>query len=131
MKKITILLVIIFTFLFSTTSWGEWSLLTENVGGKSYYDKDRVRKSGKSLYFWMLIDLIKPTKGVLSSTSYTQLDCSIFRFKTLKFQSYNKSMGRGIMTTDETPKGERGEWKYPQPESMFEIIFNKICEEQQ
>ena len=131
MKKITLLLVIIFTFLFSNTSWGEWSLVTENVGGKSYYDKDRVRKSGKSLYFWMLLDLVKPIKGDLSFTSYTQLDCSIFRYKTLRFQTYNKSMGRGIMTTDKTPKGERGEWKYPLPESMFEIMFNKICEEQQ
>ena len=54
MKKITILLVIIFTFLFSTTSWGEWSYVTETDGGKYYYDKDRVRKSGKFLYFWML-----------------------------------------------------------------------------
>ena len=57
MKKITLLLVIIFTFLFSTTSWGEWSLVTESVDGdKLYYDKDRVRKSGKFLYVWELID---------------------------------------------------------------------------
>ena len=131
MKKITILLVIIFTFLFSTTSWGEWSLVTENEGGNSYYDKDIVRKSGKYLYFWMLLDFLKPINGDLSFNSYTQLDCSIFRYKTLKLQSYNKSMGRGIMTTDKTPKGERGELKYPQPESTFEIMFNKICEEQQ
>ena len=133
MKKITILLVIIFTFLFSTTSWGDWSYVTENVNGdKFYYDKDRVRKRGKYLYLWELFDSVKrsPT-GDLSFTSYTQLDCSIFRYKTLKLQSYNKSMGRGIMTTDKTPKGERGEWKYPQPESTFEIMFNKICEEQQ
>jgi hypothetical protein len=61
MKKITLLLVIIFTFLFSTTSWGEWSYVTKNVDGvKYYYDKDRVRKSGKYLYFWELLDYIKP-----------------------------------------------------------------------
>ena len=90
MKKITILLVIIFTFLFSTTSWGDWNYVTESVDGdKFYYDKDRVRKSGKYLYFWELIDTIKPDKwGILSSTKYVQLDCSIFRSKTLRFQVY-------------------------------------------
>ena len=77
MKKITLLLVIIFTFLFSTTSWGDWNYLTENVSGdKFYYDKDRIRKSGKYLYFWGLIDYLKPNKlGNLSSNHYTQLDC--------------------------------------------------------
>jgi hypothetical protein len=50
MKKITLLLVIIFTFLFSTTSWGEWTYVSENVGGsKFYYDKDRIRKNRKYL----------------------------------------------------------------------------------
>ena len=29
---------------------------------------------------------------------YTELDCSIFRYKFLKVQFYNKSMGEGKMT---------------------------------
>ena len=80
MKKITLLLVIIFTFLFSTTSWGEWSYVVENEndGNKFYYDKDRVRKSGKYLYFWDLVDLLKPDKwGDLSVTRYIQLECIV------------------------------------------------------
>ena len=57
MKKIAILLVIIFTFLFSTTSWGDWEFVVKSVkGDEYYYDKDRVRKSGKHIYFWMLSD---------------------------------------------------------------------------
>ena len=63
MKKITILLVIIFTFLFSTTSWGEWNYVVENLSGdKLYYDKDRLRKSGKFIYFWELIDFLNHQK---------------------------------------------------------------------
>jgi hypothetical protein len=123
MKKITLLLVIIFTFLFSTTSWGEWSLVTENVDGdKSYYDKDRVRKSGKYLYFWTLTDYLKPMGGdFLSVTRYTQLDCSIFRYK-------ESSISFIIMIGEMTP---REEWKYPQPESTLETLLNKVCEEHQ
>ena len=128
MKKITLLLVIIFTFLFSNTSWGDWSYVTESVLGKFYYDKDRVRKSGKYIYFWTLIDYLKPEKGSLSLTSYTELDCSIFRFKNLKLQTYKYSMGVGEMIGDYTPPNE---WKYPQPDSVGETLYNKICEEHQ
>ena len=91
MKKITLLLVIIFTFLFSNTSWGEWSYVVKgSKGHKSYYDKDRVRKSGKYLYFWELMEYFKPKNGTRSVTSYVQLDCSIFRFKQLNIQMFNK-----------------------------------------
>ena len=89
MKKITLLLVIIFTFLFSNTCWGEWSYVTETDGGKYYYDKDRVRKSGKYLYFWCLKTFPNAHAGTLSFTTYVELDCSIFRYKMLKLQTYN------------------------------------------
>ena len=130
MKKITILLVIIFTFLFSTTSWGEWSYVTESVSGNKYfYDKDRVRKSGKYIYFWELQDFLKPNKyGNLSGTQYVQLDCSIFRYKSLSIKTYKnlKGEGREVMNFDPTDK-----WNYPKPNSIPEIVSNKVCEEHQ
>ena len=130
MKKITLLLVIIFTFLFSNTSWGEWNYVISNKeGSEYYYDKDRVRKRGKFLYYWRLTDYIKPTQwGDLSSTTYFQLDCSILRSKGLKFITYNKSMGEGKITTDMTPPDE---WDYSPPDSVDEFVNNKICEEHQ
>ena len=129
MKKITLLLVIIFTFLFSTTSWGEWRLVSESVSGdKFYYDKDRIRKSGKYLYFWMLHSLVIPIGGSSSSTQYTQLDCSIFRYKSLSIKTYKnlKGEGREVMNFDPTDK-----WNYPKPNSIPEIVSNKVCEEHQ
>ena len=123
MKKIKLLLVIIITFLFSTTSWSEWSYVSENVDGdKYYYDKDRVIKSGKYHYFWMLTDYLKPMGGeFLSVTRYTQLDCSIFRYKE---SSISSIIMIGEMTL-------RDEWKYPQPESILETLLNKVCEKHQ
>ena len=129
MKKLTILLVIIFSFLFSTASWGDWKFVVEGVrGDKFYYEKDRVRKGGKFIYFWELVDYIKPFKGELSSTKYVELDCSIFRFKWLKLQLYNKSMGEGNISRDVTPLDK---WMYPKPDSIGEIMYKKICEEHQ
>ena len=106
MKKITLLLVIIFTFLFTKTSWGEWTYVIKKDSSKYYYDKGRVRKSDKSIYFWELFDLKEQFQNSLSDTSYTQIECSIFRYKTLKFQSYKKSMGEGENKMDFTPKGK-------------------------
>ncbi len=127
MKKITIILVIIFTFLFSNTTWGDWSYVVKgSKSQKLYYDKDRIRKSGKFIYFWELLDYLKPTEyGDLSVISYIELDCSIFRYKRLKIQFYNKSMGEGEQTSDMIPQDE---WNYPKPNSISEIMYNKICE---
>ena len=97
------------------------------MGYKFYYDKDRIRNRGKFFYFWELADYIKPSEwGDLSDTTYVQLDCSIFRYKNLKYQTYNKSMGEGNPTSDLTPKDK---WEYPKPNSSGEILYNTICEE--
>ena len=131
MKNITILLVLIFTFLFSTTCWGEWTFVSEGVsGGKYYYDKDKVRKNGKYIYFWDLQDLKKPNEGsrTLSSMVYVQLDCSVFRFKWLSFKSYIKSMGEGKTHEESTPPDK---WMYPSPDSIREFMYNEICEKHQ
>ena len=57
-----------------------------------------------------------------------ELDCSIFRYKILKSQFYKNSMGEGEMIGDYTPPNE---WKYPRPDSIGELIHNKVCEEHQ
>ena len=78
MKKIILLLVIIYTFLFSTISWGEWSYVGDGIKGKYYYDKEKKKKSDKSIYFWELFDLKEQIQNSLSDTSYNQIECSIF-----------------------------------------------------
>ena len=94
-KKITLLLVIIFTFLFSNTIWGDWSYVDMTIdGSKYYYDKDGLRIGEKYIYFWELIDYKKPDKdGNYSKTTFTELDCSTLRYKMLKSQYHNKQMG--------------------------------------
>ena len=106
-----------------------WIFVTDNVDGdKFYYDKDRVRKSGKYLYFLELGDIMKPKKGFSSSIRHIELDCSILRYKVLKLRGYNNSMGEGDIVGDYTPKDE---WRYITPNSTFEYMYKKICEEHQ
>ena len=93
---------------------------------KYYYDKDRLRKNGKFLYFWTLTDYLKPFKGILSQVGYVKLDFSIFRFKDLRIRTYNKSMGEGKITYVFTPKNE---WRYPKPKSSGDVLYKEICKE--
>lgn len=114
-------------------SWGDWNYIRNEGGNTFYYDKDLVRKSGKFIYVWELIDFGKPVKEkmneYLSFTRYVQIDCSIFRYKDLKFKFYKKIMGQeGDSDWGFTPPFE---WKYPQPESVGESMYNKICKEHQ
>ena len=127
-KKITILLVIIFTFLFSTTSWGEWIYVDKNrCGFRYYYDKDILRKSGEYIYFLELMDYGKPLIGDLLHIVSVKLDFSSLRFRSLKFQSFDKSMGQGKMTDEWIIEPDKCTYL---PETSPETLYHKICEEQ-
>ena len=129
MKKMFLLLVFsCSTFIFSNVSYAEWIKITENVLGDEYYvDFKEIRKSNGYVYYWQLTDYSEPTSlGILSSKIYVQGDCNIFRYAYLSGTFHKKSMGKGEMKTNFTPKDE---WGYPSPNSMVEVMFNKICEE--
>jgi hypothetical protein len=129
-KKITLLLVIIFTFLFSTTSWGEWSFGKKDKKGNTfYYDKERVRKKGGVLYFWELQDYglehwLKKKHGANSHTTFLGLDCSILRYYDFKLLLFTKQMGEGEQIFySHSP----GPWGTPSPNSVREEMFEEIC----
>jgi hypothetical protein len=97
------------------------------MGHKMYYDIDKVRKSGKYLYFWELYDLPKPESGLWSAIAYVKLDCSILRYKFLSWHSYKKSMGEGV-GVDENPSDE---WRIPSQNMLGDTFYKKICGEHQ
>jgi len=125
MYKIKIILVIIFTFLFSTTSWGEWSFGKKDKEGVTfYYDKERVRKKKEILFFWELKDYGKDRDGDKSITTFIGLDCSVLRYLVGKFAIFTTPMGEG------KPRGSwtrTAEWEYPLPNSLREEMFEEIC----
>ena len=125
MYKIKIILVIIFTFLFSTTSWGEWSFGKKDKEGNTfYYDKERVRKKNGNFFFWELENYGKDRSGANSKTTFIGLDCSILRYIDVKILLFTKPMGEGeqIFYSHDT-----GGWEYPLPNSLREEMFEEIC----
>jgi hypothetical protein len=126
MRNLTILLALVFTVMFSSTSFAEWKKVSESVDGDTFYvDFERIRKHGGYVYYWYLSDYLKPTEyGDLSGKVYHQGDCQLFRYKSLSYVHHKQPMGQDT-GTDYSPKNP--EWNYPSPNSSMETILKSVC----
>lgn len=111
--------------MFSAPSYAEWTKVSENVKGTSYYvDFGRIRKHDGYVFWWNLADYLKPlTGGYLSSKIYHQGDCKLLRHKVLSFSFHKEPMGGGTGDIDNKPE----DWTYPTPNSVNETILKSVC----
>jgi hypothetical protein len=126
MKTLSLLLALVFTVMFSSTSFADWTWVSENVDGDTYYvDFERIRKHGGYVFWWDLEDLLKPTEdGDLSSKAYKQGDCKLFRYKGLSYSFHKEPMGGG---TGDSNSPKNPQWRYPPPNSSSETILKAVC----
>jgi len=126
MKKI-IFTLLFSTLVFSSPSFAKWIEVGKTVKGDTFYvDLERIRKHEGYVYYWMLNDLLKPQLGDLSIKYYRQVDCQLFRFKTLSYSFHKQPMGDG--TGEVLPStGVQKNWNYPSPDSMNESTLKKVC----
>ncbi len=112
--------------MFSSSSFAEWTRLGKNSNGNTIYvDFEGVRKHGEFVYWWDLLNYLKPTKnGRLSDKTYNQGDCKVFRFQRLSFVFHNQPMGRDTGDIF-TPK--KTEWEYPSPGTVSEAVLKQVC----
>ena len=133
MRKLTLILttLIFFSVMFSpSTSFAEWTGVSESVGATFYVDFERIRKHDGYVYWWDLVDFLKPNEfGTLSTKIYIQGDCKKFRYKYLSFSYYKEPMGGGVMTDGSgEPIEELKGWHYPPPDSPSGIILKSVCQ---
>ena len=108
-----------------SVSHAEWTEVVKIEGDTYFVDFDRIRKQDDFVYFWRLVNYLKPVEtGTKSAIKYHQADCKLFRVKDLSFTVYKEPMGRG--------KGEDDEyfsenWKYPKPYTVRELILKTVC----
>ena len=130
MKKLALLATLIFSVMFPSASYAEWTKVVEGIesgnrGINYYVDFERIRKVDGYVYFWTLSDYLKPTEfGNLSAKVYKQGDCKIFRFKNLSFSFHKEPMGRG---TGEISNPKNPEWIYPSPNSVGGLRLKIVC----
>jgi hypothetical protein len=126
MKTLIIFLALTFSVMFSSSSYAEWTKVSENVNGNTFYvDYERIRKHDGYVYWWELLDYLKPTStGRLSGKTYNQGDCKLFRLKILSYSFHNEPMGGGTGDTGNVP--DEG-WDYPSPDSSVEEVLQSVC----
>ena len=129
MRKLTLILTtLIFSLMFSSTSFAEWKEVTENVNGRIFYvDFERIRKHGGYVYWWELNDYLKQTDGAWSVKIYKQADCKMFRYKDLSGSFHKEPMGGGDGKVSEPPEHLKG-WIYPPPDTVAEFILKAVCQ---
>jgi hypothetical protein len=128
MKNLLTIFTLVFTVMFSSTSFAEWKKVGENVDGISYYlDFERIRKHGGYVYFWTMSDYLKPTsQGYLSNQSYNQGDCKLFRVKSLTEHYFMDQMGRGTRKVWNLTEFQK-KWRYPPPGTSVEFLLKTVC----
>ena len=126
MKTLLTIFTLVFTVMFSSTSFAEWTEVAGNVNGDTFYvDYERIRKHGGYVYWWDLTDYLKPSQeGNLSNKMYQQGDCKLFRVKVLSFSFHKEPMGGGTGELDNKPDKE---WSYPSPNSVVETVLKSVC----
>ena len=96
-----------------------------NRGVNFYVDFETIRKVDGFVYYWTLVDFLKPTDyGYLSSKTYKEGDCKLFRTKSLSYSFHKEPMGGG---TGESYNPENPEWDYPPPNSVWDGILKSVC----
>jgi hypothetical protein len=112
--------------MFLSPSYAKWTEVGANASGMTFYvDFELIKKYGGYVYWYDLIDLFKPDQdGDTSYKGYRQGDCKLLRYKYLHSSFHKKKMGGGTGVTV-TPKNP--EWKYPNPNSVKEVILKSVC----
>ena len=136
MKKLTLIFTLLLsTVMFSSPSYAEyfsspsdveWTKVNKDADGNTnYVDFKRIKKNDGYVYWWILSDILKPTlQGHLSSRTYNQGDCKLFRVKYLSWIFYIKPMGVG---TGSSGGPKNPQWDYPDPNSVMGNILKTVC----
>ena len=126
MKKISIFILIYFSF-FGSIAFSEMKLVAKNVSGSSFYvDFDSIKKKSGYVYYWSLTDYYQTkSTGTNSIKGFYELDCDLMRYKFLSDHAYSGNMGTGKVKINNTPDKE---WSYNSPGSAGYMVSQKVCD---
>ena len=103
-----------------------WTRVGESEDEDTYYvDYGSITEHSGFVYYWTLIDYLKPDKdGTLSHKTYNKGDCKLSQFKFLSFSSHKEPKGGG---TGEAVTLQNPKWVYPSPKSQNEGVLKIVC----
>ena len=129
MKKLLLILSLV---LFSTPSFGEWSIASVSSDKTVFYvDFSTIRKQGNYTYFWNVADYVEKQldagRGVsiFSSRSYTKANCEHFSYYHLQTDYYTSPMAEGNSYL--SGKNTEKDLTYAPPGSSFYGVLEEVC----
>ena len=131
MKKLLLMLMLIFI---STSVMAEWTALKwshEDGGLTLFVDYTTIRKEGDIAKMLSLVDfkvIEKDEVDLYSSRAQNEYNCKERKIKQLFYSLYSDSMGKGKM---EHANSEHLNWLPVQPESMEEALWKAACDKKE
>nr|ABZ08246.1 hypothetical protein ALOHA_HF4000APKG2J17ctg1g53 [uncultured marine microorganism HF4000_APKG2J17] len=123
------LLTVLFLTVFSTPVFADWTKVGVNEVRNNfttyYVDFERIKKHDGYVYYWELMDMLKPKSTYLSLKLYKQGDCKLFRYKILSASGHKEPMGGGTPSTSSNEPEKK--WRYPPPNSANESVLKSVC----
>ena len=130
MKFFFTVFIIIFSVIYSSTSFARWKGVAESPNSKIFVETTSIKKSNGYIYYWVMQNYTKPTEfGDLSSKRLHETDCEVpLKIKTLAAMFYNGPMGTNEVTgTVNTETLKKKSYEYAIPGSVREIEINFVC----
>lgn len=134
MRQFVLALSLLISVLIPTASHAEWVKVGKNytlpiVEEATIYIDTKVRKDDGHIYFWQLVNALKPNEnGDLSTKSYHEADCGKFRRRVLQFSYHPQPMGRGPSSISQSvPIDDYPGWDYPAPGSGPAAVLEAAC----
>lgn len=128
-------IVLLFTFMFVSTSYAEWNWFQsgQTEVATFYIDYDKVRKVGNHVYFYELRDHVEPVRlpaiensGIFSIIIYSKVTCDTNMRLILQIQNYQLAMGKGELVL--TPKGYLSNKWEPYDDNYGKSLTRNLCE---
>ena len=128
-KNYKILKLFIFLYILSTVNCFadyNWKKIGKNIDGDvGYIDLSSIKKVGNKVYYFDLLDYVKPTDlGHLSGRTYKEVNCLDLSYRFLKDFYYLEPMGNGKV---DLINDKKSEWYNNKKGSLGERLRKFVC----
>ena len=123
------ILFTLFVLLFSSSVFAEWTKVGTTVAGDGLYvDIRTIKIVGGTRYFLDMTDYVVPSPyGDLSSSSYTEINCSNMMYKDLLKNYYSLPLAEGD-TTEGSGQIKNPKWESFETGSAGSLLIKFVCD---
>ena len=125
MKKLLILTTFLSSLIVSSVANAKWTKISTMFGNTFYVNLEKIKKHEGKVYYWSLVDLLKPLAGTFSWKTYHEAECGRFEYRDLLITYHKSGMGKGPEShSEDTPASTM---RSPPPNSPAGKTIKAVC----